>query len=218
MFVINICYWWRFFHLIINFDDCISQASNFDELMAGEPGTSLHSTSMIGLIFLAHLSSKLIHQDCSIRPQSSSSITPNNTIIGKASISLLCLILVAWMQLTSVAMSILPELLWLVFSCGLLRPCGYYNKATLFRCRSFAPFTYHDLLRPRCYSNEVTPVSIITTSSMAYSEVDASEHLLIVFLSLITSDNKSEKPSISTYHRHSDWNSSVFLCRSIADF
>ena len=39
MFVINICYWWRFFHLIINFDDCVSQASNFDELMAGEPLT-----------------------------------------------------------------------------------------------------------------------------------------------------------------------------------
>jgi len=132
------------------------QASNFDELMTGEPVTSRHSTSMIGLMFLAHLSSELLHQDCSIRPQSSLSITPYNTIIGKASISLLCLILVAWMQLTSVAMSILPELLWLIFSCGLLRPCGYYNKATQFWCRSFAAFTYHDLLRPRCYSNEVT--------------------------------------------------------------
>jgi len=100
--------------------------------------TSRQSTSMIGLMFLAHLSSELLHQDCSIRPQSSSSIT----------------------------MSILP--------------CGYYNKATLFWCRSFAAFTYHDLLRLRCYSNEVTPVRIITTSSMAYSVVDASEHLLII--------------------------------------
>ena len=84
------------------------------------------------------------------------------------------------MQLTSVAMSILPELLWLIFSCALLRPCGNYNKATLVWCRSFAAFTYHELLRPRCYSNKVTPARIITTSSMAYSVVDASEHLLSI--------------------------------------
>ena len=33
------------------------QASNFDELMVGEPVASLHNTSVIGLVFTAYLSS-----------------------------------------------------------------------------------------------------------------------------------------------------------------